>query len=133
MIKLSKVLTGYVAYSKAPTCVSLENSFRITGIAGSFGCSPTTIQRRIRHFEIEQHTFSDISDSPWDELVADLIHLQPTYGIRMVRSRLKARGFVLQRERVRESMHRVNPSGIQMRLRTCLHCRQYSVPTPNYL
>ena len=30
-------------------------------------------------------------------------------------------------------MHRVNPSGIQMRLRTCLHRRQYSVPTLNYL
>ena len=65
--------------------------------------------------------------------MADIIHLQPTYGIRMVQSRLKARGFVLQRERVKESMHRVNPSGMQMRLRTCLHRRQYSVPTPNYL
>ena len=76
----------------------LENSFKITDIAGLFGCSPRTIQRRIRHFEIEQHTFSDISNRPLDELVADIIHLQPTYGIHMVQSRLKARGFVLQRE-----------------------------------
>ena len=87
---------------------------KITDIAGLFGCSPTTIQRRIRDFGIEQHTYSDVSDDNFDELVADIVHLQTSYGIRTVQSRLKVRGFILQHERVRESLHRIDPSGIKM-------------------
>ena len=111
----------------------LENYFKITDIAGLFGCCTRTIQRRIRDFGIEQHRFSDISDEVLDEMVSETVHLQPSYGIRTIQSRLKARGFILQRDRVRDSIHRVDPTGIEMRLRRSLHRRQYSVPTPNSL
>ena len=111
----------------------LENHFKITDISALFGCSARTIQRRIRDFGIEPYRFSDISEAHLDEIVTEMIQLQPSYGIRTVQSRLRARGFNLQRERVRESIHRVDPLGVETRLRTSLHRRQYSVPTPNSL
>ena len=43
------------------------------------------------------------------------------------------RGFILQCERVCESLHRIDPSGTEIRLRRCLHRRQYSVASPNSL
>ncbi len=62
-----------------------------------------------------------------------MIQFQPAHGIRTVQSRLRASGFILQRERVRESLYRVDPSGVEARLRRTLHPRQYSVPGPNSL
>ena len=34
---------------------------------------------------------------------------------------------------MRESLRRVDPVGVEMRLRTALHRRQYNVPSPNAL
>ena len=111
----------------------IDNDFKVSDIAGLFGCSTRTIQRRMRELGIESYRYSDVSDSQLDEMVNNIIQLQPSHGIRTVQSRLRASGFTLQRERVRESLHRVDPLGIESRLRRTLHRRQYSVPGPNSL
>lgn len=68
-----------------------------------------------------------------DELVNDITQRLPSCGIRSIQSMLKADGVVLQRERVRESIHRVDPLGLETRLRRSLRRRQYNVSTPNAL
>ncbi len=92
-----------------------------------------TVQRRMRELGIKSYRYSDISDDQLDEIVSSMIQFQPAHGIRTVQSRLRASGFILQRERVREYLYRVDPSGIEARLRRTLHRRQYSVPGPNSL
>ncbi len=111
----------------------LESDFKITDIAGMFACSTRTIQRRMRDYQIEPNQFSDISDYQLDELVSDLAVCLPDCGIRAIQSMLKSNGIVLQRERVRQSLHRVDPTGIETRLRRRLHRRSYQVSSPNAL
>lgn len=111
----------------------LENFFTMKDIAGMFSCSTRTIQRRLRDFGIEPNRFSDITDAQLDEAVNEIVACLPACGIRSVQSRLRADGVLLQRERVRESLHRVDPVGLETRLRRSLHRRQYCVPTPNAL
>ena len=111
----------------------LENSFKIRDIAGMFACSTRTIQRRMRDFGIDPNRFSDINDVHLDEAVSEIATQLPDCGIRSVQSMLRASGLVLQRERVRQSLHRVDPIGIETRLRRGLHRRQYHVSSPNAL
>ena len=50
-----------------------------------------------------------------------------------MQSMLRANGITLQRERVRDSLHHVDPVGMLDRLQSRLHHREYSVPNPNLL
>ena len=111
----------------------LGNHFKLVDIAGLFECSSRTIQRRMRELGMEQYRHSEISDSQLDEMVSSIVHLQPSHGIRTVQSRLRASGFTIQWDRVRESLYRVDPLGIETRLRRTLHRRTYNVPGPNSL
>ena len=111
----------------------LDNHFKLVDIAGLFECSSRTIQRRMRELGMEQYCHSEISDSQLDEMVSSIVHLQPSHGIRTVQSRLRASGFTIQRDRVRESLYRVDPLGIETRLRRTLHRKTYNVLGPNSL
>ena len=111
----------------------LEHSFKVKDIAGMFGCCTRTIQRKMRDFGIDSNRFSDIGDLHLDELVSEIVTRLPSCGVRSVQSMLRVNGVILQRERVRASLHRVDPAGMEIRLRRTLHRRQYSVTSPNVL
>ena len=51
----------------------------------------------------------------------------------MMRGLLLGRGINLQRQRVRDSLKRIDPEGTKERWRNTIHRRVYSVPTPNSL
>jgi hypothetical protein len=53
-------------------------------------------------------------------------------GEKSVSGRLRSQGIHIERQRVRDSMHRVDPSGVERRRRV-LHRRQYNVESPNAL
>ena len=53
-------------------------------------------------------------------------------GITMMRGALRSRGIIVTRQRVRESIARVDPLS-QLIMRTTILRRTYSVPTPNSL
>ena len=109
------------------------NGFKVTEIARMFDCSRRTIQRRIIDFGFERNRFSTISDTQLDQLVGEIVAVRLRCGIRSTQSTLRAIGVQVQRERVRASLHRVDPVGVDLRLRRHLHRRTYSVPFPNYL
>ena len=111
----------------------LEHSFKVKDIAGMFGCCTRTIQRKMRDFGIDSNRFSDIGDLHLDELVSEIVTRLPSCGVRSVQSMLRVNGVILQRERVRASLHCVDPAGMEIRLRRTLHRRQYSVTSPNAL
>ena len=51
----------------------------------------------------------------------------------MMRGSLRARGIIVTRQRVMDSMGRVDPLSQLLRRRTTTYRREYSVPTPNSL
>lgn len=66
-------------------------------------------------------------------MVGEIVATRSRCGIRSTQSMLRAVGVYVQRERVRTSLHRVDPTGVELRLKRHLHRRTYSVPCPNYL
>ena len=84
-------------------------------------------------FGIGSNRFNEITDAHLDELVSEIVARLPNCGIRSVQSTLRVDGIILQRERVRESLRRVDPLGVETRLRTALCRSQYSVPSHNAL
>lgn len=53
--------------------------------------------------------------------------------VKSVSGFLRAQGIVVQRSRVREALHYVDPYGVQLRRRRVLHRREYHVPNSNAL
>ena len=111
----------------------VENGFKETEIAAMIGCSTHTIQIKLKEFGIKFNRFNDITNEDLDDLVKEIVTRLPACGIRSIQTLLKVNGVILQRERVRESIHRVDPLGLETRLRRTLHHQQYNVASPNAL
>ena len=103
--------------------------FRQSDIAAMFKCSPRTIQRRIVEFGLEGHiTYDCISDSELDEITSAYVARFPMAGAKSFCGFLQ---YKVHRQRARDSMARVDPIGVQARLRQTIRTRAYSVPMPN--
>ena len=87
----------------------VESQFRTSDIAQVFGCSTRTIERR--KSELQLSNYSSITDAELDNLVREITHLHPHCGEKSVSGRLHSSGIHVQR--VRESIHRVDPVGIE--------------------
>ena len=112
----------------------VQHGFKITEIAQLFGCSRRTVERRMRDCEISvRSSYSRISDSDLQAIVATLCHRNPNIGEKSIDGLLRAQGIIVQRHRIRDTLHAVDPDGVHNRLRGILHRRQYSVPSPNAL
>ena len=68
-----------------------------------------------------------------DDLVKEIVTRLPACGIRSIQTLLEVNGVILQRKRVRESIRCVDPLGLETRLHSTLHCRQYNVASTNAL
>ena len=66
-------------------------------------------------------------------MVWDITTLFPQCGEKIISGRLKSSGICVQRQRVRDSLQRIDPSGVRSRCRNVLQRRQYFVPSPNAL
>ena len=108
----------------------VESNFRTVDIASLFGCSRRTIERQIREYGLS-HEFSSVSDSDLDRLVSSVVSVHPQCGEKSVTGRLRSLGYNVQRERVRSSIRRVDPVGVELRACSVLHRRQYRVHAPN--
>lgn len=107
--------------------------FKIVDIAQLIGCSCKAIYRRMQEFELTQMQWTRISDGELDVFVTQFIEEHLNSGYCMLIGFLRSQGINVQRRRARESLLRLDPVGIQSRLRRILHRRKYSVPGPNSL
>lgn len=114
-------------------CFLIETGFRVKDISAIFSCSRRTIERRMNDLGIKASDYSSLSDSELDGLVSNIVNLHPQSGQKTVSGRLRSQGYRVQRHRVRESIHRVDPSGVEARVRRVLHRRKYHVRSPNSL
>lgn len=112
----------------------LEQEFTQVEIARMLGCSPKTVHRRIVEFGLDRFIqYSAISDVQLDELVEDFVANFPTAGLKTLAGHLSTLGYRIQRYKIRDSLYRVDPWGIQLRSRRLLHRRKYKVAGPNSL
>ena len=68
-----------------------------------------------------------------DVIVKVITTLYPQCGQTTISGRLIGYGIKVQRQRLRDSLQRIDPSGVKARCRNVLRRRQYSVPSPNAL
>ncbi len=114
--------------SKVQLSVLLELEFTQVEIAKIFGCSSKTIHRRVLQFGLDQFTsYSAISDEKLDEVVLNFVSNFPTSGQKQLAGHLTSLGYRIQRYRIRDSLYRVDPWGVQIRSRRLLNCRKYKV------
>ena len=66
-------------------------------------------------------------------MVEEITHLYPHCREKILSGRLRSNGIHIQRQRIRDSLHRVDPSGVERRVRNVLHRRRYQVQLPNSL
>ena len=111
----------------------MESGFRVTDVAAIFACCRRTIERRLQEFGIRSCDYSTISDTELDELIHSIVVLHPQSGEKTVTGQLRSQGHRLQRERIRQSIRRVDPSGVESRAKRVLHRRRYYVKAPNSL
>ena len=75
--------------------------------------SSKTIQRRIVAYGLdEQIAFSGLDDCQLDEITRQFVGTHPNSGERCYSGFLRAAGLHIQRQRVRESLLRIDPSGV---------------------
>lgn len=112
----------------------LEQQFTQVDIAQLLGCSTKTIHRRIVRYGLSRFIqYTEITDDDLDALVKDFVANFPTAGQKTLAGHLNTLGYRIQRFKIRESLYRVDPWGVEQRSRRLLHRRKYRVPGPNSL
>ncbi|KAK1904397.1 Photosystem I P700 chlorophyll a apoprotein A2 [Dissostichus eleginoides] len=85
-------------------------------IAQVFGVCERTIRRRMTQSGIRvQDLLTLLDDNSLDETVTQILQHHPNSGYKMMVGHLNARGIRIQRQRVQESMRRVDPGGVLIR------------------
>ena len=82
----------------------VENKFKTKHIAELFGCSKRTIKCRINAFNIH-HNYATITDIELDALVENISSIYARCGEKVLIGRFRGRGVIVQRHRIRESLH----------------------------
>ena len=90
--------------------------FSWTKIASLLGISRSTLYRRLESEGLSQDlTFSNLTDTELDEKIVAIKQLHPNDGERMMIGHLLSSGIIVQRSRVRASIHRVDPINTALR------------------
>ncbi len=110
-----------------------DNGFKVHDMAMMLGCSKRTVERRLQLYNLSTRDYTLISDPELDDIVLQMCSAYPRCGEKMTDGRLRAQGIHITRQRVRESLRRVDPAGIQSRIKRVLHRRVYQVESPNSL
>ena len=74
-----------------------------------------------------------MTDAALDVEVLEIHNRHSEAGSRIVEGMLRSQGLLIQRQRIRDSLRRIDPQGTQERLARALHRRKYRVPSPNSL
>ena len=108
--------------------------FSFTDIAKMMGISRATLYRRLDNAGINHTlTYSNISDAALDQEVQSVKRVHPNDGERLMAGHLISCGIIVQRARLRGSIHRVDPENTAIRRSIAIRRRVYHVDGPNSL
>ena len=104
-------------------------------VARNLGISTRTLLRRRHEYAmaIGASRFDEISDPELDQIVDNCLQATPNAGGTYIRGSVADRGWRIQRDRIRDSLGRVDPVSRSLRRTRTIFRRQYSVPGPNAL
>lgn len=112
-------------------CVSIGMTWQ--RIASCFGINRRTLYRHRQALGLQPLRYAVLSNHDLDRTVTHILQNTPNAGEVYVLGSLRARGIRVQRWRVRQSLHRVDPIGRSFRRRHAICRRVYSVQAPNQL
>ena len=123
-----------VFVSEEQVSLLLSFQFSVSDIASMLRVSSSTVKRRIVQYGLESMTdYSDITDLQLDMITNQFIINHPCSGEKSFEGYLRQMGLRVQRQRIRNSLQRIDCRGIRSRFNGILHRRVYSVPMPNSL
>ena len=123
-----------VFVSEEQLSLLLSFQFSVSDIASMLRVSSSTVKRRIVQYGLESMTdYSDITDLQLDMITNQFIINHPCSGEKSFEGYLRQMGLRVQRQRIRNSLQRIDCRGIRSRFNGILHRRVYSVPMPNSL
>ena len=99
-------------------------------IADLLQVSKRTIERRLAEYGISARSFCVITNEELDAQVKDIKLFSPNIGSKNLVGYLAARNIKVPRQRVRESLKRVDPLGVAARKCRSIHRRVYCVSRP---
>jgi len=109
-------------------------SFTWTDVCSLLGVSRMTIYRHRQEFGMVDDPHGTLNDDQLRTVMTQHRREQPYYGETMVMGQLRAMGYCVSRERVRESIRSTDPINTALRWGGQITARRsYSVPSPNSL
>lgn len=86
-----------------------------------------------RDNNVNYYKYSNISDDELDEMVRQFLESKPNSGLRYLIGHIRSRGFRIQKQRVRDSVSRVDPLSRAVRTYQAIPRGRYEVPRANSL
>ena len=125
--------TGRPKFNILPTQLEffLANGFTGTAIAAILGVSLRTIRRRIAEHGLFKNVFrSAITEAELDNVVNNIMEQFRNIGYSRLEGELRKRNILIPRARCRETLRRLDPVGVVVRLHSLCYRRKYSVYGP---
>nr|XP_022342022.1 uncharacterized protein LOC111135876 [Crassostrea virginica] len=107
--------------------------FKKKDIARCFLINRTTLWRKLREMNVDLHRFTEIDDNQLTLEIDDIRKKHPNTGISMMHGYLKAKGIIVQKRRIQDILHQIDPSSSVLRWGFVAYRRKYSVQGPNSL
>ncbi|XP_047192933.1 uncharacterized protein LOC124850944 [Scophthalmus maximus] len=112
-------------------CLSMGMNWRT--IANCFGISRRTLYRHRQHLGIQSLQYNGLTNQELNQIVTEVLQRTPNAGEAYITGSLRSRGLRIQRWRIRQSLHEVDPVGRSIRRRHAIRRRIYDVQTSNEL
>ncbi|CAK8690124.1 unnamed protein product [Clavelina lepadiformis] len=94
----------------------LAQDFNIHEIASTLNVSKRTVEYRMNEFDLAvSHKYTILDDEELDEKVFNLTKHFPNSGYKAIQAALKSQGVCVQRGRLRKSVKKVDPTGVERR------------------
>lgn len=112
-----------------------QQGYNWTDIANTFNISAKTLRRRREENNVQDtiQAYSTLTDNELDEIVKQVKLENPFFGQSMMMGAVKSRGIRITRQRLRDSIHRVDALGTVIRWIDIIPRRTYNVAGPNAL
>ena len=116
-------------------CMLRSEGFKWIQISNLFNVSSRTLLRMRKRDNIPDTItpYTDLSDNELDEKLQQIRSLQPHSGQQLLMGTLRSLGYHVHRDRLRESLHRIDPWGSVLRRANIISRREYRVAGPNAL
>ena len=108
----------------------IDLRFTVPQIARLLYVSTRTIEPRLAEYGISSRSFSTITDEELDGQVRDIKVFHPNCGSKNLLGFLASRNITVPRERLRQSLQRVDPIGVSVCRCRAVHRRVDSVSRP---